>query len=270
MPPPRKPYSAGLPDFKYINRIPITDIARKLGFEFANNGKIACWHSEGHKDRRPSFLRVLESNKVKCDACNNEAMSVLTMVKDYGHFDSLLEAAECIAIDFDVPRIAKGSHLNNPDCQVVPPACEDPIALLVSSGVWSELPTPTQRLIPVLLSLATWTDDHSPGIITLSYRGMTTFSGMNNHTSIRQALTELERIGWLEVLDSPSRGESPIKGTGRYRLTPLSQRVRDLADRTAPGFGDAIKADKADRKRQREERARELAQTTSEWWKRHS
>jgi hypothetical protein len=263
-------YGDGLPDFRYINLIPVADVARKLGLEFAHNGKILCWHLEKHKNRRPSFLRVLESNKVKCDACDGEAMSVLNMVKDYAPFDTLLEAAECVAIDFDVPRIAKGSHLNNPDCQVVPPACEDPIALLVCTGVWSELPTPTQRLIPVLLSLATWTNDHSSGIITLSYRGMMTFSGINNYTSIRQALTELQGMGWLEVLDSPSRGESPIKGTGRYRLTPLSERVRDLANRTAPGFGDAIKAEKADRKRQREERARELAQTTSEWWTRHS
>jgi hypothetical protein len=252
-------YGDGLLDFKHINRIPVADVARTLGFEFAHNGKILCWHLEKHKDRRPSFLRVLESNKVKCDACNNEAMSVLDMVKDYGHFDSLLDAAECIAIDFAVPRIEKGSHLHNPESATVPPTCEDPIALLVCTGVWSELPTPTQRLIPVLLSLATWTDDHAAGTVTLSYRAMMTYSGMNNHTSIRQALIELERIGWLEVLDSPSRGESPIKGTGRYRLTPLSQRVRDLADRTAPGFGDAIKADKADRKRKRVERARELA-----------
>jgi hypothetical protein len=247
----------GLFDFKFINRIPITNVARKLRFEFDGAGGIICWHPERHQNGNESFLRVLRSNKVKCDACNSEPMSVLDMVKDCGQFPSLREAAECVAIDFDVRRTARASHLNNPERLVVPPACEDPLRLLIVSGVWSELSAPTRCLIPVLLSLADWNEDKSEGTVTVCYQGLMTYSGMGSPNSISRALRELYEIGWLEVLDSPRHGA--IQPTATYLIKPLSQAVKDLADKTAPGFGDAIKAEKAQRKQQQKKRVRELA-----------
>ena len=249
--PVRQPYGGDLLNYKHINRLPILDVARKLGFEVRDE-KIVCRHSGRHKDESVPFLKVLPSNKVKCDACDDGPMSVLEMVKDYGDLDSLSTAAECIANMFeDVPYKPKGSHLNNPKGLAVPPACDDPLALLIKSGLWAKLPVPVQRLIPVLLDFGTWEDGNWDCLLTISNRAMMTYSGIGTFTSIKPSLLKLEEMGWLEILDSP-RGDSPIKGTGRYRITPLSERVRKLADEHAPGFGDDIKAQKAFRKRERQ------------------
>jgi len=55
-----------------------------------------------------------------------------------------------------------------------------------------------------------------------------------------------------------TRGNAPINGTAQYRLTPLSRSVRELADLTAPGFGDAIRKEKAVRKLKQQGRERVL------------
>lgn len=249
---------AGLLDFKFINRIPIVDVARKIGIQVTDDSKITCWRAVEHERGRSAFVRVLKSNKVVCDACDTYPMSVLEMVQDCG-FDSLTEAAECVAAFYEVPRKPRGSHLNNPLAETVAPACEDPLALLVKSGVWSNLTVPTQRLIPVLLTFAQLeigSADHL--VLQLSYGAMKTYSGIGGDNSVSKALKELVKIGWIERLEPRARGNSPIEATAQYRLTPLSANVRGLANATAPGFGDAIRKQKAVRKRQRQEREREL------------
>jgi hypothetical protein len=256
------PDEDGLPDFKYINRIPIVKLARELGMDFGDNGKILCWHPDKHKDGKPAFLRVLTKlNRVRCDACGSPSMSVIDMLMDIGNFDSPLTAVQCFARElssFSVPNIPKGSHLNNPDALNVPPALKEPLALLVRSGVWSTLPVPVQRLIPVFLELTEWGDGVLEGTLYISNRAMMRYSGIGSFTSISQALTKLESMGWATRLEATLRGDSPIEATKLYRVTPLSETVRQLAISTSPTFGDTIKADKAIRKRQREERSRVL------------
>jgi hypothetical protein len=181
-------------------------------------------------------------------------MSVLDMVQYVGGLDRQ-EAAECVAHYFHVPRIAMGSRFKNPDCFPEPPACKDPIRLLVSSGIWASLSVCAQRLIPVFLALAEWEEfvecsKHMP------YRTMTRYSGIKSPNAIKSALDELEKIGFLRRLESRTRGASPIKEAGEFVVTPLSEKLKQLADGTAPKFGAEIKSEKAARKQQRQERQR--------------
>ena len=254
MPPLRKPYSAGLPDFNYINGLPIVDVARKIGLEFSDDRNMVCPRSDRHKDGSAALLRLLPENKVKCDACKTGPLSVVDLLMHVGGFDSPRIAALCFASDLDVPTIARGSHLNNPDCQVVPPTCEDPIGLLILTGVWSALPEPVKSLMPVLLKLAKWSDSDNEPTLHISYGAMMTYSGMSSPNVISKALTEMARIGWLERLESPPRGDSSVKPAASYRLTPLSDRVMDRANATAPLFGAKILTQKAARKVKRQAR----------------
>jgi len=261
MPPP---YGDALPDFKYINQIPIVELARKIGMEFGDSGNMVCWHAERHKDREPAFLTVLTKlNRIRCHACGSASMSVIDMLVDIGNFDSQLTAAQCFASELNAPKIPKGSHLKNPDALAVPPALKEPLALLIRSGVWANLSVPVQRLIPVLLEFTEWEEECLEGTLRLSYRAMMRYSGIGTFTSINPALAELEGIGWATRLDATRRGESPIKNTAVYRITPLSDAVKKLATSVSGEFGEAIKAEKAESKRKREARSRMLAITAS-------
>jgi DNA-binding HxlR family transcriptional regulator len=188
-------------------------------------------------------------------------MSVIDMLMDIGNFGSQLTAVLCFERElssFAVPTIRRGSHLKNPDALDVPPALKEPLALLIRSGVWATLSVPVQRLIPVFLALTDWDDGNLEGTLRLSNRAMMRYSAIGTFTSISQALTELERIGWVTRLESTRRGNSQIEDTAGYRITPLSDAVKELAISTSPTFGEAIKAEKAIRKRKREERSRVL------------
>jgi DNA-binding HxlR family transcriptional regulator len=256
-----RPYQDDLPDFEYINQIPIVNVAEKIGLEVQDDGTIVCGRIDMHKDDAPAFLTLLSGNKVKCDPCNTGPLSVVDMMMHMGIFREPLQAVQYFAPalrPFDVPTIAKGSHLKNPDCQTVPPACDDPITLLVVPGLWCGLSVTTQRLIPVLLALSKWEELGSHRPIRLSYRAMMRYSGIESPNAIKAALDELEGMGWLERIESPPRGNSPIKDTAEYSLTPLSARVKELADDNAPKFGAAIVAEKPARKRKRQEREQHL------------
>src|SRR5580704_7220193 len=148
----------GLPDFKFINRIPIVDVARKMGsdigLEVGNDGNIRCPQSSKHPDGTSPFLKILpSSNRIFCEACDTGLMTVLEMVLKFGGIKPLLDAGECVATYFTVPRIRKASHLNNPKGELVPEGCRDPLALLMTSGVWTELSVPVKLVIVAFLKL---------------------------------------------------------------------------------------------------------------------
>jgi hypothetical protein len=251
---PPRDQSDGLPDFKYVNRLPLADVARKIGCEVQSDGTIACPRYDRHDNRKPGLLTTLRGNKVECVACKTGPLSIVDWLMNLGEFTSAREAVSCFARDLDVPHIAKGSHLKNPDCQTPPPACDNPISLLVLSGVWQGLLVTAHSIIPALLALAGWHPDNPRPTLRASYRAIARYSGIKSPNAIKKSLDELEGIGWLERLPSEARGDSPIKNTAAYCLTPLSERVKHLADVTAPGFGQQIEAEKEDRKFRRLDR----------------
>ncbi len=254
--PPVKPYVPDLPHFGHINRIPIADVATKLGWQVTGTAearKITCPKSNDHSTRTLPFLRILQSsNKVVCDACDTYPMTVLDMVKCFGRFETLRDAAECVAAYYpDMPRKAKASYLNNPRGEPVPPGCVNPNSLLVTSGIWGELSTPSQKLIPVLLAFY---KQDSAAPFPLSQRAMMQYSGIGSFTGISEALTELKAVGFLERLPVRRRERSPEKETARFCVTPLSQRLRDFADITAQRFGATIFQEKAIAREKRRQR----------------
>jgi hypothetical protein len=173
---------------------------------------------------------------------------------------------ETFAHDLNVPYISKGSHRRNPDCQPVPPACDDPISLLVVSGVWQNLPVTAHSIIPALLALADWHPDEPRPTLRVGYRTITRYSSVKSPNAIKKTLDELEGIGWLERLPPDARGDSPIKNTAAYRLTPLSERIRQLADVTSPGFGKQIVAEKEKQRLRRQNRKQQLESKTWSFW----
>jgi hypothetical protein len=258
-------YRADLPHFKQINRIPSIDVARKIGWEVAveKSGeeiveKIVCPRSTEHKPGTSPYLRVLQSNnRVVCESCDTYPMTVLEMVQHFKGFDTLHQAAEYVACSYpDVPRKAKASYLNNPTGEHVPPGCLDPWILLISSGIYSRLAVPSQRLIPVLLERAKWRDDGGEYRLHFSQRAMMRYTGIASFTGISEGLTELAAIGFLQRLPVPRRKGSVEREVAEYVLTPLSQRLREFADETAAKLGATIHQEKAIARRKRQGRER--------------
>jgi hypothetical protein len=246
----------GLPDFKFINALPIVDVARKIELE-VRDGKIVCWRSSRHRFRTSPFLRVLPSNKVVCDACDTGPISVLEMVQFFGGF-TLRDAGECVASYYpDLPRKPKGSHLKNPSGEPVPPGCRNPWALLIPTGVWAELSETAKALIPMFLLFAEWDNGGDIGTLTTSHGAIKRYTGIKSPNAIVDAMAELEAIGWL--LRCPTRrGGSPVKAVMIYIITPLSQGVIDNANKRASYLAVAIPREKAERRLKRKEREQKL------------
>jgi hypothetical protein len=249
--------NSSLPDFNFINRLPIVDVARKIALEVTNEGEIVCWRSNEHKSGTSPFLRALRSNKVICDACETYPLSVLDMVQNFGEL-TLPDAGECVASYYpDVPRKAKGSHLKNPMGEPVPPGCRDPWTLLVTTGVWAELSETAKALVPMFLHFAEWDDGGNEGRLTTSHGAIKQYTGIRSPNAIVNATRELEAIAWLQRVRS-LRGGSPVEGVMTYIITPLSQGVIDKANETAPLLAARISDEKRIKKQKRKERERQL------------
>jgi hypothetical protein len=251
-----RPYVADLPNFRLINQISIVEVAARIGWR-VEDGKIICPQSAEHDAGTSQAIRLLpSSNKVICDACDTYPMTVLDMVQDFGGFGELSDAAEYISCHYpNAPRKSKASYLKNPTGEHVPPGCRNPWTLLITSGIWSDLSVPSQRLIPVFLQRSNWRDDEEC-VFHFSNRAMMRYSGIGTFTGISEALAELKAIGWLERLPVRQRERSPEREIAGYRLTPLSQRLRKFADATATKFGATIFQEKAIARRKRQERER--------------
>jgi len=259
------PYVPDLPHFKEINQLPVIEVATKFGWQITvverDKGpieKIVCPRSDKHERGASPHLKVLLSNnKVVCESCDTYPMTVLDMVRHFGKFETLRDAAEHVARYFpDLPRKPKASYLSNPTGELVPPDCRNPLVLLISSGIWAGLSVPSQRLIPVLLTHSKWKDDGQPYRLILSQRAMMRYSGICSFTGISECLTEAAAIGFLQRLPVRGRAGSPEKETAEYVLTPLSPRLRKFADETAAKLGEAIYRDKAIARRERQKRER--------------
>jgi DNA-binding HxlR family transcriptional regulator len=252
-----------LPHFKHINRIPIIDVAKKIGWEVEIEKigkkiveKIVCPRSSEHKPGKSPYLKVLASNsKVVCESCDTYPLSVLDMVLKFGAFETMADAAEQIAGYYpDLPRKSKASYLKNPKGESVPPGCRNPWTLLITSGVFAQLTVAAQRLIPILLEFSNWKDNAEEHRLYLPQRTMMRYSGIASFTGISEALTELAAIGFLQRLPVRRRERSPERETAEYILTPLSPRLREFADATATNLGAAIVQEKKIQRQKRRER----------------
>jgi hypothetical protein len=259
------PRSAGrIPDFAWINKkLPIADVARKLGLNFGTNHLIHCWHPDLHHngDRTASVgIRPL-NNTVKCFgcACDGGPFGPIDLVMDVLNLDSLAQAGTWIVEHFEVPFLPKGKHLKQPSRRIVRAGFEGDIGLLVQSGLWSKLSVPARCIVPVLLQFAREVEGKPTCRIEMSYRAISRYSGVKSPNAVARALRELEQIKWLRRETAPS--DSVVRATNLYILTPQSDELRELANTMTRQKRDEIKAEREFRRQNRCERLKLL--TTS-------
>jgi predicted transcriptional regulator len=255
--------ASGVPDLRWINRcLPIADVAKALDLRFGEGGMVHCWHPEKHQngDRTPSVGIRKATNRAKCFGCGSPMMSVVDLVRDCLGVD-VAEAARWIDGHFDVPHIPKRRHLE-PDrplrwCDV---GHEQPIELLVKSGVWAGLSPQAQRVAPVLLCLAA-KEDRDTFRIQISDRALMRYSGVKSFSSVGKAKRQLEEIEWLECLPSDGPGGA-MRPVTTYRLTPYSDGLTELANAMAKQNRQEIAAEREMRKQQRRARRQALNAAT--------
>jgi predicted transcriptional regulator len=243
----------------FIRTIPIEQIARSLELFIGPNGHIRCWYPEKHKnaDRTPSVGIDKRRNKVKCFACNGRPLGPLDLVMDVNRVQAA-DAALWIAGRFPVPRLKLGAHLKGRESDRIQYGTEQPIELLIRSGIWATLSQQTQRLIPVVLVYATKRSGQDVYDLELSYAAMRRYSGISSLSSVSQALNEMREIGWMPPKARGSVNAGPGQPCARYVLTPFSDQLRELANSTVQEHKTAIEAEKEIRARIRRERLKAL------------
>lgn len=228
----------GIPDARFIReRIPIADLARELDLEVSGHGMIRCWHPERHEhgDRTPSVGVWKKFNRVKCfgNGCGIGPLGPIDLVIDVLEL-SCAQAILWIAERFEVPTIATGKHLKDESRSVARYGFEDPLELLVHSGLWAELSPPAQRVAVVMINLADKQQGREVWRLPISYRALRRYSRIGSDQSISRAVQELQVIGWLYVENRNVRASAgPWRETNCYVLTPFSDSVRELANAIA-------------------------------------
>ena len=254
---------SGIPDLSWINReLPIADVVKALDLRVGEGGKIHCWHPERHKsgDRTASVGIQKPVNRVKCFGCGTRPMSVVDLVMDATGTDAA-GAAQWIEKHFEVRRIPKRRHLQDARpkhwCDV---GHEQPIELLVKSGIWGALSPQAQRIAPVLNCLATKADGNTFRI-QISYRAIMRYSGVKSPNSVAKALKQLAEIEWLKTLPTESNSKV-LRDSGTYILTPYSDGITELANSMAAQMRQEIEAERELRKRQRRARRQAIDAAT--------
>jgi hypothetical protein len=249
----------GIPDLRWINRsLSIADVAKALELQFDQGGMLRCWHPEKHQngDATPSVGIRKATNRVKCFGCGSGTMSVVDLVCDVQGID-VAKAARWLEGHFDVPRIAKRRHLEAAKplrwCDV---GHEQPIELLVKSGIWAVLCPPAQRVAPVLFCLAT-RGERDTFNVKISDRALMRYSGVKSFSSLGKAKRQLEEIEWLECLADEFKAGEVLRSVSTYGLTPYSDGLMELANEMAAQNRQEVAAEREMRRQQR--RARRAA-----------
>ena len=91
-------------DFEACNRLPIFDVAQKLGLDVRNSAA-RCWRPS-HEDRRPSVALVRRANRWRCERCDagKSWRSCLELVMEKLNFD-LKQAGAWFGENFHVPEL---------------------------------------------------------------------------------------------------------------------------------------------------------------------
>jgi len=246
---------------RWINRnLPIIGVAEKLDLRVSAQGLIHCWHPERHHngDRTASVGIRAKNNTCKCfgSGCGAGPFGPIDLVKDALGLPSALDGALWIASRFDVPHLARGSHLKHRGRVFRPAGFEGDIGRLVQSGLWAELSAPTRSIVPVLWYFATNEQGRVVYTVTMSYRAIGRYSGVVSANAISRAIRELEEIGWLKRPAAKAVG--PIVETSTYVLTPESDDLMELANARAKQMRDEIEAEKQYRKGLKEARRHSL------------
>jgi len=180
-------------------------------------------------------------------------MSVVDLVCDVLGL-RVAEAARWIAERFDVRQIPKRRHLEpNKPLRWCDVGHEQPIELLVKSGIWARLSPQAQRIAPVLFCLAT-KEDRDTFRVQISNRAIMRYSGAKSFSSVSKAISQLEEIEWLQCVPGTARAGAELRSTSTYLLTPYSDALQELANATFVQQKQEIEAEREIRKQQRRAR----------------
>jgi hypothetical protein len=224
---------------------------------------IHCWHPDKHQngDRTASVGIKKKTNRVKCFGCGPPIMSVVDLVCDVLGVE-VAAAAAWIDGHFEVPQIAKRRHLEpNKPLRLYAVGREDPIELLVKSGIWSGLSPQAQRVAPVLLSFAE-EEGRDCLRVQISNRAIMRYSGVKSFTSVSKGISQLVEIEWLIRVPGALRSASGLPAVSSYRLTPYSNGLMELANILAAQNRNEIAAEREMRKQQRRARRQALEAAT--------
>jgi hypothetical protein len=246
-----------IPDARWINQnVDIRQIAVKLGIG-TSRGKFHCWrpknHSNGDADPSVAFWKL--QNRLTCFVCGKPPTGAIDLVIEYLGVD-FSAAVDWIDKHFDVPRIpARKPHEKKRDRLPIGVG-ESPMDPLVRSHIFSKLSPSSRQLAGVLLAFAETEQGatHSPRKLTMSYRGMMSYSGLRSPNAIKKALEELRIIGWLHP--APNKLKGLLKQVGSYSLTPYSDAVRELGNMLAAEERQAIEYERTWAQQRRIERQR--------------
>ena len=259
------PQQAGaIPDFKWVNRqVPIREVCIALGLQFGFGNMLHCWHGDRHQngDRTPSVSIQKSTNRLRCFGCGSKTLSVVDLVMDAMGTD-VAGAARWLDQHFEVKRLAKGRHLE--DRHAVRPyrvGFEQPIELLVKSGIWAMLKPGSQRIIPALLYLAEPAQDPGTFVAQVSYRALQRYSGVKSFGTISKALKQLAELGWLTALPQANPEASVLRDVNIYVLTPFSDAVMEMANTVSASFRADIEQERELRRHERNARRRNTQAT---------
>jgi hypothetical protein len=248
----------GVPDLKFINRrVPIIEVAQKLGLRVGSNGNIHCWRPDLHQnhDRTASVGICKPANTVKCFGCLAGPLGVVDLVMAVLEMTNPGEAGRWIAERFDVPELPRGKHLVEPARRIFQFGSESEMGLLVQSGLWGQLSPAARSIALVLLELGERVNGTQNRTVRVSYRTLTRFSGVASPNAIRSALQQLEDIHWLQVAPRSAQPGSPVRDTATYLVTPRSNELLELANANFSQIRANIDIEKRLRDEQRKKRA---------------
>ena len=234
----------GVPDIRFINgKIPVIEVAKLIDLRIGENGNIHCWRPELHQngDRTASVGIRQTNNTVKCFGCGIGPLSVIDLVMAALGLDNPGDAAQWVAARFEVPEIARGKHIVEPERSIFQFGRESDIGLLVHSGLWAKMSPAARAIVPVLLELAEREPRDQPRSVTISYVALMRFSGIGSPNCVSAALRELEQIHWLCVFAGRREpGSGPVRATSTYLLTPRSDELMELAQANYRQMRDEI------------------------------
>jgi hypothetical protein len=257
---PTTPQQAGaIPDFKWVNRhVPIREVCIALGLRFGCGNMLHCWHDDRHQngDRTASVSIRKSTNRLRCFGCGSMTLSVLDLVMDALGTD-VAGAARWLEQHFNVKHLAKGRHLKDSHAiRSYRVGFEDPIELLIKSGIWAMLKPGSQRIIPALLYLAKPGDVARTFVAQVSYRAIQRYSGVKSFGTISNALKQLAELGWLTTLPQANPEASVMRDVNTYILTPFSDAVMEMAKSVFASFRVDIEQERELRRRERNARRR--------------
>lgn len=256
--------SGGIPDFKWVNRrLPIREVCIALGLRFGSGNMLHCWHGDRHQngDRTASVSIQKTTNRLRCFGCGSKTLSVVDLVMDVIETDAA-GAACWLEQHFKVRYIAKGRHLK--DCHGVQSyhvGFEEPIELLIKSGIWAMLKPPSQRIIPALLYLAKPGKGPDTFVAQVSYRAIQRYSGVKSFGTISGALKQLAELGWSTTRPQANPEASVLRDVNTYILTPFSDAVMEMVKSVFASFRVEIEQERELRRQERNSR-RHSVQTT--------